>query len=116
MLYKFWEENGRIPVLFAIHELKIRDKRSGESISKHLQKLEKYPYEQLVRHRLVKKLKGKNPLKLHELRLTLPDKYARIFFTIKPGNIALLLHLIVKKTDETPTKDIQIAEARARDS
>lgn len=116
MDYKYWEDGrGRSPVLEAIHEIGQKDGRSAKSITKHLQKLQKYPYEHLTRMKLVKKLKGKNPFKLHELRLALPDKFARIFFIVCRDGRALLLHLIVKKTDDTPSKEIRTAEERARD-
>lgn len=117
MDYRCWEDNkGNSPVLEVIHVIKSKDARSGRSIEQHLKKLKKYAYPQLTRHRIVKKLKGKNPLKIHELRMALPDKYARIFFVIQSDGIALLLHLIIKKTDDTPLKDIEVAEARVRDT
>ncbi len=116
MDYKYWEDNqGRSPVLVMVREMEQTDARSAKSVTKHLQKLQKYPYEQLTRHKLVKKLKGKNPFKIHELRLTLPNKFARIFFIVARDTKAWLLHLIVKKSDSTPPKDIQVAEDRAGD-
>jgi len=51
---------------------------------------------------------------LFEVRTDLADRISRVFFIIDDG-LAILLHAIIKKSQETPKKDIALAQKRARD-
>lgn len=114
MDYKFWENNqGRSPVLEKIEEISRADANSGKSYWLHLEKLKKYSFDQMMRHGLIRKLKGRNPCKIFELRFSLPHKIARTFFVISRSSEAWLLHLNIKKKDTTDRSDIQISEQRA---
>ncbi len=114
MDYKFWENpQGRSPVLEKIREITLADASSGKSYWLHLNRLAKYNFEEMVRHRLLKKLKGKNPYKIFELRFALPRKFARTFLIIGRDAKMWLLHLVIKKQDDTKQSDIETAEQRA---
>jgi phage-related protein len=114
MAYKFWQNGqGRTPVLEELEEISLKDANSGKAYWKHLHKLEKYSFQQLLRVKLIKKLKGKNPYKIFELRFQLPQKVARTFFVVGADATIWLLHLIIKKSDSTPPDAIATAEARA---
>lgn len=114
MDYKFWKnEEGRSPVLKELEDITLADANSGKSYWLHLNRLKKYTFEQLLRHRIIKKLKGKNLYKLFELRFYLPRKIARTFFVVGRDASIWLLHLKIKKKDETNPTDIVVAEQRA---
>ena len=48
---------------------------------------------------------------LWEVRTTLPQKIARMFFTVW-GDFMVLLHGFIKKSQKTPVQDIEIAKKR----
>jgi phage-related protein len=50
---------------------------------------------------------------LWEVRTSLPDKIARVFFCILYGKM-ILLHGIIKKSQRTPVKDLQLARNRMK--
>lgn len=52
--------------------------------------------------------------KLLEVRSSLPQGIARIFFIVKDGEI-VLLHGFIKKTQKTPAQELEIAKDRMRD-
>jgi phage-related protein len=50
---------------------------------------------------------------LYEVRVTLPRRIARILFTVLAGEI-VLLHGFIKKSQETPKADLDVARARLK--
>lgn len=50
---------------------------------------------------------------LFELRSTIPNGIARIIFIIQNNRI-LLLHGFIKKTEQTPNQDLNLAKKRAK--
>lgn len=50
---------------------------------------------------------------LYEVRSNLANRIARVFFGVKHGKI-ILLHIIIKKSQKTPSKDLSIARDRLR--
>ncbi|HEX4838924.1 MAG TPA: type II toxin-antitoxin system RelE/ParE family toxin [Rhabdochlamydiaceae bacterium] len=52
--------------------------------------------------------------KLWEVRSTLPNTIARVLFIMHEGQM-VLLHGFIKKTQQTPQHDIDIALARAKE-
>ncbi len=48
---------------------------------------------------------------LWEVRSTLPDSIARVFFTVYGGTI-LLLHGFIKKSQKTSARDLHLARSR----
>jgi phage-related protein len=52
---------------------------------------------------------------LWEVRSTLPNTIARVFFVMYEGQM-VLLHAIIKKTQKTPQQDLEIASARAKET
>jgi len=69
--------------------------------------LEKFGNELHYPH--VEKIKGKKYKDLWELRIEFASNIFRIFFFLPKGNIAILLHGIVKKKQKTPKKELDIA-------
>jgi phage-related protein len=58
---------------------------------------------------LVKAMHTKN--KLFELRVNLPNRIARLFFSVI-NEQCVLLHGFIKKTNKTPKEDIDLASNR----
>ena len=56
---------------------------------------------------LVKKLSDK----VWEVRTQLPTRIARVLFTLQ-GNQMVLLHAFIKKTQATPTREIDLTQSR----
>jgi phage-related protein len=48
---------------------------------------------------------------LWEVRSKLPDKIARVFFTVN-GSKMVLLHGFIKKSEKTPQDDLKVARQR----
>jgi phage-related protein len=51
---------------------------------------------------------------LHELRVAHPEGPFRILYCFRPGRRAVLLHAFVKRTEQTPRGDLDLARARQR--
>ena len=51
---------------------------------------------------------------LWEVRINLPRGIARIFFTVA-GNVMVLLHGLIKKTQQTPRQDLELARKRMKE-
>ena len=50
---------------------------------------------------------------LWEIRISLGSRIARVLFTIE-GNLIVLLHGFIKKSQKTPTRDLAVALRRLR--
>ncbi|ANB78111.1 hypothetical protein AYM40_37735 (plasmid) [Paraburkholderia phytofirmans OLGA172] len=50
---------------------------------------------------------------LYEVRITLPNRIARVLFTVI-GSQMVLLHGFVKKSQETPKEELDVANARLK--
>jgi len=50
--------------------------------------------------------------KLFEMRLKSKEGISRIFYCTKIGKKIIILHFFIKKTQKTPTKEIEIARKR----
>ena len=48
---------------------------------------------------------------LWEVRSRLRNRFARILFTVD-GNVMVLLHGFIKKSQKTPKKDLEVAKRR----
>ncbi len=113
MEYRFWKDDqGASPVLEEIHSIFSADPGSGKSYWLHLNRVEKYQFVQMS-GKLLKKLKGANRYKIFELRFALPRKIARTFCIIDRNSVLWLLHLVIKKSNDTKKSDIEQAERRA---
>lgn len=51
---------------------------------------------------------------LHELRVAHPEGPFRILYCFRPGRRIVLLHAFVKRTEQTPKQDLDLARARKR--
>ena len=49
---------------------------------------------------------------LHELRIPHPEGPFRVVYCYQPGRKIVLLHAFIKRTEETPRSDLELAEAR----
>lgn len=100
----FYEEaSGKEPVRKWLQGLAKEDKRIiGED-------LKKVQYRWPLGLPLIKTL-GDG---LWEVRSTLPNRIARIIFMMKDSQI-VLLHGFIKKTNQTPKQDLELARERSR--
>lgn len=101
ILYK--ESSGKAPVAQWLKEFSKDERRTIDSDIKYTQ------YTWPWKMPLVKPL-GKG---LYELRIKLENRQIRIFFILHEG-IIVLLHGFVKKTQETPKNELEIAHKRAK--
>ncbi len=49
---------------------------------------------------------------LHELRIAHPEGPFRIIYCFRAGRRIVLLHAFVKRTEQTPAQDLELARAR----
>lgn len=52
---------------------------------------------------------------LFELRIKAPEGIARVFYCTMVGKKIVILHLFIKKTDKTPSKELEIARRRLKE-
>lgn len=52
---------------------------------------------------------------LFEIRVKHPEGPFRIMYCFRPGRLIVLLHAFVKKTEQTPKEDLDLAKARKRE-
>jgi phage-related protein len=100
----FETENGKQPVKEFIKKLSKEDQKEVGADIRVVQ--DKFP----IGLPLVKKLKPE----LWEIRSSIKDGVNRVFFTFTGGKI-ILLHAIVKKTQKTPLKEIDVALERLKE-
>lgn len=62
-----------------------------------------------------KDIKGDRYKGLWELRVKVATDISRVFYFLPEGNTFILLHGIIKKTDATPVKELEIAKNRMDD-
>jgi phage-related protein len=107
-IYLYKSSSGREVVAEFINSLdEITKGRTRNSI----RILEKHGLE-LLKNRSVKKIARKPDI--FELRM-IGKKQVRVLFVTHKENIYILLHAFVKKTQKTPTKEIELAQKRARE-
>ena len=98
------QENGKEPVREWLKALKKVERRTiGEDI-KMVQ--EGWP--------LGMPLVGNLGKRLWEIRSTLPNTIARVIFVMHAGQI-VLVHGFIKKTQKTPSQDLEIGLKRAKE-
>lgn len=64
-----------------------------------------------LREPAVKHLRGK----LWEIRLSGRDGIARAIYVTASGQRVVIVRIFTKKTDKTPSRELELAEARAKD-
>lgn len=106
----YQKENGEYPVKEFIDELP----------KKHLAKalwevslLQEYGIE--LKEPYTKSLKGDEYKGIWELRIKFASDISRIFYFMPVGDTFVLLHGFVKKTEETPKGEIEIAKRYMND-
>ena len=102
--------DGKVPVLEFILNL---DPKQQAKIYREINLLEKFGNELHYPH--VDTIKGDKYKGLWELRIEFASNIFRIFFFLQIGNLAILLHGIVKKKQKTPKKELDIALDRLKD-
>jgi phage-related protein len=63
----------------------------------------------------MKNIKGEEYKGLLELRVQVASDISRIFYFMPEGSRFVLLHGFIKKTEETPTRELDIAKSRMED-
>ncbi len=104
----FVAESGKSPVKEFIDSLSSESKAKFIFIADLLTE-----YGLNVREPYVKPITGTR--KLFEIRIKDRQNIHRIFYFAFTGRRLVLLHGFTKKTDKTPTREIEIAEGRMKD-
>ena len=108
---KMYEKlNGSIPVKDFIQALQFKQQAK---ITREIDLLEKFGSELHFPH--VDTIKGDKYKGLWELRIELASNIFRIFYFLHKGNNAVLLHGIIKKSQKTPRKELDVALERMKD-
>jgi len=101
---RFYQEtSGKVPVLEWIKEFNKQERKIIDRDIKSIQ------YSWPWKMPLVKSLGGG----LMEIRSNVKDRQVRIFFVLHEG-IIVLLHGFIKKTQKTPTGEMEVALKRAK--
>jgi len=109
MVVEYWEgENNAVPVLKFIQSI---PEKAQAKVLKALDLLETDGTSLLAtNNKWFRKMSGHQ---FYELRILFNKTYYRIFVALEPPG-AWLIHGIIKKTDKTPDRDIQIVEERIK--
>jgi len=102
--------DGEVPVLNFILDL---NPKQQAKVYREIDLLEKFGNELHYPH--VDKIKGQKYKGLWELRIEFASDIFRIFYFLPITNNAILLHVIVKKSNKTPPKELDIALERMKD-
>lgn len=101
---RFYQEaSGKVPVLEWLKDFNKEDRKIIDRDIKYTQ------YTWPWKMPLIKPLGGG----LMEIRIKLKNRQARIFYILHDG-IIVLLHGFVKKTQKTPSNELEIAQKRAK--
>src|SRR5258708_3561755 len=106
LFYK--DEKGKSPIEEFLYELKVTNNPLAEQAFKGLEKIKNSVYH---KEPLSKKIEPG----LFELRIRRGSDILRIFYMFDKGQIIILLHLFVKKTQKIPRKELEIARKRLRE-
>jgi len=103
----YQKENGEIPVFDFLNSLspKMRAKTYSE-----IKLLEQFGIN--LREPYVSPIKGKKYKGLYELRTKFASDITRIFYFLYKNDTFVLLHGFIKKSEKTPTGEIEIAKNR----
>lgn len=106
----YMKGNGRIPVQDFLYSLgpKLRAKAFKEIELLHIMG-------EALREPYVKPITGKKNKGLYELRIKFSNDAARIFYFVYHHNKCILLHGFIKKTMQTPGKEIECARKYMED-
>jgi len=99
----YQEQSGKMPVFEWLKEFDTEERKIIDRDIKYVQ------YTWPWKMPLIKPLGGG----LREIRGKLKNRQFRIFFILHEG-IVVLLHAFIKKTQETPKNDLEIALKRAK--
>jgi phage-related protein len=100
-------ESGRAPVREFLTE--IADQRAKAQLLRAIHRLGE---EGLLPEPFSRAITGSR--RLRKLRVTSGGNAYRVFYSIASGGRIILLHAFMKKTQKTPRREIQTAEARLR--
>jgi phage-related protein len=106
-LFYFTTASGKKPVADFLDDQGRKEKEKVIEVIRYFAE-----YEFHLPTRYLRRMSGIK--RLWELRTKYQNKQYRIFVAKLADHEAVLLHAIVKKTDRTPTTDIQVAEERLK--
>jgi phage-related protein len=99
------KENQECPILNFIQSLPPKHRAK---IEREIDLLEEFGVNLIYPH--TRKIEGDNYKGLWELRIQFASDVSRIFYFIHLGNTFVLLHGLLKKTNKTPAKELEIAK------
>lgn len=103
----FQTEGGHLPVRENLESLPGPDQAKAAA---HLALLQKQGHALRLPH--VRHMSG---TRLHELRFKISAGQYRVFFFFQVGNKVVLVHSMVKKAQQTPKADLDLAVKRMRE-
>lgn len=104
-VYHYNTRSGRVPVKEFINKQNVQTR---DKILEVIEYFEEYGFHLSTKY--LRRMTGTK--KLWELRAVSQGNQYRIFLAKIDSNTVVLLHIIIKKKQRTPRKDIQIAEKR----
>ena len=113
MKYRFLGCPAEFPRADGVKKLCRLSRDAIYKIDERLGIYEKFAFPVLQKLRVIVKIKGSNPNKLHELRIKLPEGSFRLFFIMLDNENALILHITSKKKQRIDN-DIELAKKRAK--
>ena len=112
MEYDFCDQ---CPIVGEMADLKNADPEAYGVLLYKLERYRPYPFVALLKDRKIEKIKvkGRNPLKMHEFRIALPDIICRLYCLPRQERLEIY-RLVVKKSKKLKPKDLEVAMARAK--
>jgi phage-related protein len=104
------KENQECPVLIFIQSLPPKHRAK---IEREIDLLEEFGVNLTYPH--TRKIESDKYKGLWELRIQFASDISRIFYFIHLGNTFVLLHGFLKKTNKTPTKELNLAQKYMQD-
>lgn len=108
---KFYQkDNGNIPVLDFLNSL---EPKMRAKVYSEIKLLEQFGI--MLREPYASPIKGKEYKGLYELRTKFATDITRVFYFLYEKNNFVLLHGFTKKSNKTPTGELEIAKNRMED-
>lgn len=107
-IFYYRDSSGNSPIAEFLNKLSLSNQVLFNQVTKGLAKLRNRVYH---REPFSKHLE----FGLWEVRIIARTDILRIFYTFKKGQIIILLHIFIKKTNKTPTSELEIARKRLKE-
>ena len=105
----------RCPIVGEMADMKRADLEAYDVLFSKLERYRPYSYQDLCKSGIIEKIKvkGRNPFKMHEFRIDLPDITCRLYCLPRQERLEIY-RLVVKKSAKLKPVDLEIATTRAK--